>query len=203
MTYVVYESASAPDMQSGEFTDFEEKVPDRSRRAEISTIFRYGNGFLNPSEVPGTLLVYIAVHKLPLIFKSNSGVHIVQEPLRQLLERMDLGIHHFLPIEVCQFDGTPCPNPCHVLNVHVMQDSIIDEKSDVRRNAGMPDNPNVMYINFPYRGVEVTVDNSRLSGVNLWREKRYPGSLLMSDALHSAIRIKGFKFFDLRKAKEE
>jgi hypothetical protein len=193
MTYVVNVKSSAPDIVLAVLADFEQKVPEVSRRAEISGVFRSGTRRLLPEEIPERLRLEQPLKNLRDIFISDGGVLIVSRALHDLLEEMDPGVHQFSPIAV---ERLSTAGERFVLNVYVKQDSIIDEQSNVRRHAGMPDNRDVMYINYlPAGNVDITLDRSKLAKVNLWREKRYPGSLLLSDELNDELKRHDLKFF--------
>jgi len=84
------------------------------------------------------------------------------------------------------------------MNVTRMQDSIVDDESSVV--PFFKNKTDKMEISH-YRK-NVTVKKSKLSGANLWREKRYPGSFMMSDAPFDALKAQKIKMFRPYKAKE-
>jgi hypothetical protein len=201
MTYVAKAfPVNRPYFVLATLADFEEKVPDLNARAEVADAFSDGTRLLRSHEIPTRLRLDTPIKRVRDIFVSHSGVLIVSRALHDLLEEVDPGLHQFSPIAI---ELLPHAGEHFLLNVHHQQDSIIDEMSNVRRNAGMPDNRDVMYINFlPGGGVDVTVDVSQLGKANLWREKRYPGSMLVSNPLRDETRRRGLKFFTLWKVAE-
>jgi hypothetical protein len=199
MAYVVGPTNNAPHFLGGELIDFAEKVPSLERRAEVAQVFDDGTRLLQADEIPTHLLLDRPAKRFRDIFQSQDGILVISPALHDLLQQLDPGVHQFSPISL---DHIPAAGPRFALNVHFKQDSIVDAKSSVRRNAGMPDNRNVMYINFRPEGVDLVVDSSRLASVNLWRERRYPSSLLLSDRLHSEIVNRQLKFFPVIRVKE-
>lgn len=190
---------NAPHFLGGELTDFAEKVAGLDRRAEVAGVFDDGTRLLRADEIPAHLLLDRPVKSFRDIFRSHGGILIVSPALHDLLQRLDPGVHQFSPIGL---DHLPAAEPRYVLNVHFKQDSIIDEKSSVRRNAGMPDNRNVMYVNFRPEGINLSIDKNKLVSVNLWRERRYPRSLLLSERFRKEILGKKLKFFPVFRVKE-
>ena len=176
----------------GKLPGWDKQVPDLHLRAEISQVFKHGSRELLAREIPKRL-VFQEPRKLPPAFFSIGGLVIVQEPIRELLERLDPGVHQLVPIDAVWWDGTAPVHPCHVLNVHAMQDSIIDEESDVEISHGYKTSDN-MTIKQGFK--RVTVRASAFSGVHLWRERRYPGAMLMSDGLYDALEANGLEFFE-------
>jgi hypothetical protein len=205
MTYVIYRGASAPHVQIGETPGFELKFSERKRLSEVTKVFSSGKALLDSAETPDRLQVHSRVDKLPDLFSSRNAILICSGRLRDLLEELDPGVHQFIPITVEQYSGMRPPQAHFILNVHYKQDSIVDELSDVRRNALVPNNRNILYFNFPYKAnsksVDVVIDRSKLSDVNLWREMRYPESLLISDRLHNELKQRKITFFKPLKAR--
>lgn len=84
------------------------------------------------------------------------------------------------------------------MNVTRMQDSIVDDVSSVAPFHGHVSEK----MRIHHFRKNVTVRKSALTGANLWREKRYPGSFLMSDTLFEALKAQRIKMFRPYKAKE-
>jgi hypothetical protein len=192
MAYFVHDNlTSAPAFVLATWLDFKERVPDLHRRAEINDTFLFGNKVL-PEETPRRMRLVRRRKLLPDIFISQSSVTVISSRLRDVIEDLDPGVHQILPVTI---EGPHDDNPERfILNVHLQQESIVDELSDVVRGFGT-----VMQINWGREQPIIVLDPSRLSDVNIWREKRYPGSLLVSDTLHNAMADAGIRFFKLCK----
>jgi hypothetical protein len=199
MPYIVGRGTNPPHFVGGELLDFHEKVPSLEHRSDVVRAFKDGTRLLRPDEMPTRLLLDRPTKNFRDIFRSQDGILIVSPELHDLLEQIDPTVHQFSSIVL---EHMPMAGLRYCLNVHAKHDSIIDEKSNVRRNAGMPDNNNVMHVNFVPEGADITIDSSQLASTNLWRERRYPGSLLVSDKLYSEIKNRGIKFFPLIRIKE-
>lgn len=210
MTYIVERPTVAPHFQLGILVGWEELVPDIKRRADISTLFHSGRFALPSSpyqdlpeaEVPRVLLLDGRPKRIPDIFTSENGVVVVQQPLKEVVESLDPGVHQFLPIDVQRRYKGPGPeHPCFVMHVRPVQDSIVDAESSVRPFYMYEETHEAMEF-LHLTDARFVVRKLALSGVNLWREKRFPGSMLMSDALHDALKAAGLKFHKLHKAEE-
>jgi hypothetical protein len=59
------------------------------------------------------------------------------------------------------------------------------------------------YFPVPKKGhIKATIDTSSLGELHVWREQRYPGSLLVSDAFQVEMKKRKIEFFELRKARD-
>jgi hypothetical protein len=178
----------------GEFVDWETIVPSLHRRADISGLFLLGRGLLDPAEMPRLVRLQGRIAPFRDFFSSYGGIPIASDRLRRLLEAMDPGVHQFIPIDVMwSADGQI--HPRYILNVHVQKDSVIDEKSNVRINAADRNN---MSIRMGHLDDQLTLDRSKLTDVNIWRERRYGGHYFLSDALCDAFKRENITFLELR-----
>jgi hypothetical protein len=220
MTYVVYKSVSHPHFVHGDLVGWEQKVPSIKRRSDISGIFKDGDSLLDHSEKPDCLVLKRPPKKIPDIFMTCDGLEVISQRMKDAIEHLEPNVHQIIPIDVRAVRNIPNPDgfskeitelpdinhpplaggPFYILNVHVKQDSIIDELSEVRRSALAPEDRTTMYINFPYRGVKLTIDRAKSSNYHIWRERRYAAIHLMSDEMCNFLKSERLKFFDLRKA---
>ena len=202
MTYIVRFGTEAPHFILATLTDFEEKVPDIHARVEVALVFKNGVRLLNQEETPEHLVLNKPRARLRDLFKTYSGALIVSEKLRALMEEMDPDVHQFMPISI---DNRAEPGRWFILNVHVKQDSVVDDQSDVRPNFGSPDSHEIMYFEYfpaPKGHINATINTSALGGLHVWRERRYSNSLLVSDAFHAELKSRKIEYFELRKARD-
>ncbi|WP_208347473.1 imm11 family protein [Pseudaestuariivita rosea] len=190
MTYVFDLQIVGPTMQIGDFVGFEDVQPDLSVRANLSKVYRYGGRKLEPNEVPSVLKLEKNPQNLPASFMTADSLYIVQKPFRDLIEKLDPGLHQFFPIEVRLRNETPHDPSCYAINVTETRDSILDEQSSVEKFVTNPNNTDKHII---YYKKDVTVDPIKLTDIHLWREARYPWSLLMSDELRDALKETGLR----------
>jgi hypothetical protein len=111
--------------------------------------------------------------------------------LPDLFEEMDPGMHQFLPIRLVDWDGRPLDREWFILNVHHRQDTAFDDPAEA---GSVPDNEgrrSIMWL----QDRTMTVDPAKQSGVNLWRETRFPSVCVISDRLHDALQRRGLTFF--------
>ena len=83
-------------------------------------------------------------------------------------------------------------------NVYARQDSIVIEQSALEESGGpatkhRPAMPVTYRMN--HHKKDVTLNESHLGALSLWREQKVNESLLCSDALHDAFKSKGLRFF--------
>jgi hypothetical protein len=174
----------AKNVRTGKLVDWDVTVPSIHRRAEISGVFKFGGELLNRAEVPNELRLGRPVPSGMDLFISTGGIHIVSPRLHDLLVEMDPGVHQFLSITLAGLKGE-FYGDWWVLNVHYRQDTAYDEPGEVKGDRGMA-----------WLGDRaMTVDPARESGVNLWRESRFPSVCVISDRLHAELKRQGIKFF--------
>ncbi|WP_208347474.1 imm11 family protein [Pseudaestuariivita rosea] len=198
MTYVFNLQIVGPQFQTGGFVGFEEQIPDVSMRASLSNVYAEGTRQLVSKEIPKIFKLDKARDSLPASFMVQNGLYIVQKPFYDLIEQLDPCLHQFFPIEVRHRNGTPHDPPCYAINVTETRDSIVDQQSSVEKFVTNPKNTDKHII---YYKKDITVDPSTISDIHLWREARYPQSLLMSDELRDALKETGLRMPRCFKAK--
>lgn len=210
MTYVLYHDLEAPAFIIADY-------PGSEMGGDLSDIYKKGTRLLTPDEVPPRLTLEKRRKSIPGGFQTANGLIIVNGQVHDILERLDPGVHQFLPVELCFKNGDRPEGQYFVINITVKQDSIVaappgvdpsDKFIVIRDDAGN------------FKGLEnvgkdwdsllirthkkkVTLQKSALSGVNLWREKRVSGlELFVSDAFFDAMKEQGLKFYKNFRAKE-
>lgn len=173
--------------------------PNDDYALNIVNAWRDGKRRLLPEEVPHDLILEKPRKSWPDMFRASAGMTVVRQPVKEAIERLDPDIHQFWPITVHTKRGIEIDGPWFGMNVTVRQDSIqFIPGSGIRRSEEFPDKLNKI----SYEEKDVTVDPSKLGAVNLWREQRFIGSLLASDALIAAFKEAGLKTYKSFKAKE-
>ncbi|MGC4025605.1 MAG: hypothetical protein QM744_10870 [Mesorhizobium sp.] len=186
MSYKIYSAMSRPDQHIGELVDWEARVPSLHRRSHISGVFKRGDEQLDPAEAPTVLRINEPAPATQHAFTSSGGIHVIRRALRDLFEEMDPGTHQFLPITVTDRKGQAF-GEWYILNVQYRQDTAYDDPADVKNEGGR----SMAWL----QDRSMTVDPSRQSGVNLWRETRFPSVCVISDRLHDELKRRGMKFF--------
>ena len=111
-----------------------------------------------------------------------------------MIERFDPDLHQFFPVPLRTKRGVEIEGPRIIMNVTVRQNSIVVEKSRVHVNDDFPDTLCALYPTSQTK--DVVVDTSKLSpNIHSWREARFEGSLLGSDAFVAALKARGARFF--------
>jgi hypothetical protein len=208
MTYVVRPANEYPFFLRGEWVDFESKVPTLSGRSQVSSVFMDGKRPLSQDEVPETLKLLKDYKSVPDIFVTRSGALIVSQHMRSFINDLDPDQHQFFPVRIT--DSTDDTSR-FIINVYVKQDSIIDEQSNVQSLSFKGFNRAIMSIAFhatrekgPLAAgqVDVAFDSGALSNLNLWRERRYPNALFVSDVFVEALQEQNLHFLDLRRGRD-
>lgn len=179
---------AAPDHQSGVLVDWETRVPNLHRRADISKVFQKGGELLDPAVAPIVLRLAKSIRAGQNAFVSADGIHVVSRALRDLFEEMDPDTHQFLPITVTDVRGVPF-GEWFILNVHHRQDTAYDDPADFPN--GKEGNRRMAW----FQDRTMTIDPARQSGLNLWREARFPDVCVISDRLHDEMKRRDMKFF--------
>ncbi|WP_247076746.1 DUF1629 domain-containing protein [Pseudohalocynthiibacter sp. F2068] len=198
MTYVLHIPSEAPFVQGGDFPEFFKLVPDLHTRSVLSGVYRYGKRTLTSDEVPREVVLHKKRKSMPDCFLTTGSLALVTSKVREILEQFDPGLHQFFPIDVRFKSSTQPEGEYFAMNVTRMQDSIVDDVSSVAPFHGHVSEK--MHIHHFRKNA--TVRKFALSGANLWREKRYPASFMMSDAFFEALKAQKIKMFRPYKAKE-
>ena len=96
-----------------------------------------------------------------------------------------------------------------VLNVTARQDSIIDKQSSVKSvplpkqiHPYVPGDHDPERMKIIHFRKNVTVDPKKQAGLNMWRERRYAGSYLISDTFFDALKSQNLRLMGSFKAKD-
>ncbi len=197
MPYVLYQNYEAPQFLIGSILEFEENIKDINKGAEIERVHHYGNRKLEENEIPKVLVLEKKRKTIPAGFLTRSSMFIVNKSVQNFLTKLDSGIHQFFPIEVKYKDGSRPEGEFFVMNVTYKQDSIVDENSSVESYF----HPKTDKMKIRHFRKNVTVQKSVLSNMNIWREERYPKSLLISDSFFEFLNEQKMKFLKSYKAK--
>jgi hypothetical protein len=147
-----------------------------------------------PEELPKVLVADKPRKSWPDAFTGWHGIHIVSGRAKDVIERFDPDLHQFFEVPLRTKRGIEIEGPWFIMNVTVRQNSIVVEKSRVLGNDDFPDTLCSFYPTSKTR--DVVVDTSRLSpNIHFWREARFDGSLMGSDAFVAALKEAGVKFF--------
>jgi hypothetical protein len=122
------------------------------------------------------------------------GIHVVSVRAKDVIERFDPDLQQFFEVPLRTKRGVEVEGPWFIMNVSVRQDSIVMEKSRVKKSKRRPDMLNSFWVGSTAK--DVIVDTSKLSpDIHFWREARFQRSLLGSDALVAVLKEAGIRFF--------
>lgn len=185
-----------------EMNEWLERFPPVGDKMEesmrITRAWKTGNTKLSAEQFPKKLVAQKPRKSWPDMFKTAGGLMIASGKAKDIIDGLDTGLHQFFPLKIHTKRGLEVTGPWFAMNVTEQQNSIVLEKTRFFRSPSAPE-----YLHsFAHEHKDVTVDPSRQSGVNLWREYSFQGSLLGSDALFEALKDAGLKFYHRYKAKE-
>lgn len=163
-------------------------------KSGITGAFKYGTRKTLPEEMPKVLVAPKPRKSWPDAFTGVNGVHVVSQKVRDIIETLDPGLHQFFPVRLETKRGVEIERPWFIMNVTERRESLVIDKSKVLIHT------NTRSIQLSLK--DVTVDPSKLHGINLWRETGFSDSLMGSDALIDAFKANGTRFFPSYKAKD-
>ena len=123
--------------------------------------------------------------------------YIVTEKVREYIESVEPGVHHFMPVEVTMPDGS-MGEPRFFLNVCVRIGSVILEKSPGVTLIDHPRIPDlkVHWADFGVRD-QITLDRETIRGHAIWYEYQI-GRNFMSDDFHAFIKENSLRGFEIK-----
>lgn len=196
MTYI-FDPTSARNFVDAEYPDWEKKFPyvgeTQWETLDIVDGWRSGKRPTVPDEMPKLLIAEKPRKTWPDSFITTNGLLVVRDTVRKVIDHLDPGIHQFFPIRFQTKRKLEIEGPWLAMNVTAKQDSVLVEKSRVLVNPDSPDT--LCAFSTASRTENVFVDPSRQSGINLWRERRFPMSLLGSDRLAEELKAQKLRFF--------
>lgn len=167
--------------------------PEGEKAVSIAGAWKFGRRPLEAREMPKVLLTTRSRKVWPSAFETTNGLNVVAEDAKGIIEAFDPGTHQFFPLKLQSKRGIEVPGPWYAMHVHVEQNSILVEQSRVSVNKNNPQKLCSFYSDTDPS--QVFVDPARQSGLHLWREARFAGSLLGSDAFVAELNAKQIKFF--------
>ncbi|MEZ5752413.1 MAG: hypothetical protein R3D60_10740 [Paracoccaceae bacterium] len=173
--------------------------PQKSRiAAEIRAALREGTRKVLPEEVPKLFVVEKPKAKWRDFFKVTGAIKVVREPVRELIERLDPGVHQFFPVTMRTKRGVVIEGPWFVIVITARQDSIVPGYRGKFISNQLPDGRYLL--NSMVKHGQVPIDATRLSGLHLWREAKAVDGIFASDELIAELKANGLKTFPAKRA---
>ena len=168
--------------------------PDQDYIVTIVHGWRDGARRTTAEEMPRELIAPKPRKAWPDALRAVNGLHVVTGRAKDAIERLNPTNHQFFPLELRTKRGVDIEGPWFAMVVTVEQDSILVNRSRVYVSNSAPDRLCDFHVDS--KTTDVVVDPSQQSSdIHLWREKRFHGSLLCSDALADAFAAEDIKFF--------
>lgn len=149
---------------------------------------------IQPHEWPAEFVYDRAYKREAAIIEGSNRMHAVAEPLRDIIERLEPGVHQFNPIRVLLPKGVEHPVPHFMMVVGRWLDAFRLEKSDPGYLDSIESgSPSVKY----YRKgafAEIAMDSGHVGDAHLWCERKLrPATFYMSDRLKDEVTKAGLR----------
>lgn len=139
--------------------------------------------------------VYERAYKRPVaMFKGPDRMYAVVEPLREIIERLEPGVHDFHPIRVFLPKDAPHPERFHMMVVGRWLDSFRPQESDpkslIHRDGASPE------VVAPYAQTyrRTAMSLTEFCHAHIWCERRLrPATFYISDRLKQAATAAGLR----------
>lgn len=205
----MYDRHVGRDFLTCDVDEFEKQAAERGISTDQSEVYRDGTRQLKPTEVPNELVLSQKRKSLPGGFKTIGSLFVIQDAVVDILQELDPDVHQFLPISLRYKGGSVPDGKFFVLNVTARQDSIIDKQSSVKSvplpkqiHPYVPGDHDPERMKIIHFRKNVTVDPKKQAGLNMWRERRYAGSYLISDTFFDALKSQNLRLMGSFKAKD-
>ena len=193
-------TSETPEFQMGWLREWSERIDDMKIRSDVAQAFKKGGGPIDASNLPKILELEGNISKLPSVFTSHNGIMVVAADIMATVTSLDPTDHQFFPLIVTDSQGTPDDRKWFGMIIYAEKKSIIREQSSVEPHFAYKDSWKVAFIEHHAENRRIALTRDALSGPNLWREKGYPYSMLMSDALKENFDAEGQQFFECWRA---
>ncbi len=156
---------------------------------------------LDPRLFPRVFKTVRTYKSLAAMIETESRIVAVNEALKNIIERLEPGVHQFHPFRIMMPRGREYPEPYHVLRIGRVLDSFIPVEGTYMGTLGrgklLAIDDTKKYLN------KLAFSREKISGAHLWREKVLSRpNILMSDTLKQAIDDVGLRIFRHHKVKE-
>ncbi|MFK0205614.1 imm11 family protein [Agrobacterium sp. NPDC090283] len=167
---------------------------DVSYRSEVARKFNEDMGPLEPHERPNEYRLIKTYQSLGALIELNNRLLAVSEPLKDIIEALEPGVHQFWPIRITMPKGKEYPTPYYGLRIGRFLDSFLPEQSEDYRSP--PDIKTYYANSYTKKGYAcLCVAESVAAGCHLWRERwlRQP-KILFSDDLMADVERRALRF---------
>lgn len=180
-----------------------ETEAERRRRYEIGTD-GIANGLrrLTKEELPDALVLRKTRRKADIddydnpVMVSLGQAFFARSDFKELIEELDGRAHQFIEMPILNRDLKQIKGTWFLVNVMARQKTLVVEKSEVYAHPTMPEKGLMVQNNS-----KLTLDESKLSNLSLWREENVLNTLFVSDQLKYLMKSRGIKFPKLHKTK--
>jgi len=156
---------------------------------------------LDPRLFPRIFKTTRTYKDLAAMIETIDRIVAVNEALKNIIERLEPGVHQFYPFRIVMPRGKEYPEPYYILRIGRVLDSFIPVEGTYRGTPG-EESLSVIYTLKKYIN-KLTFSKQKIGGAHLWREKNlYRPNILMSDTLKQAIDDAGLRIFRHYKVKE-
>ncbi|TAH54565.1 MAG: hypothetical protein EWM48_10855 [Sphaerochaeta sp.] len=138
---------------------------------EVARKFTEDRGPLDPHERPSEFRMMDARKSLASFLLLTNGLRAVDASLKEIIERLEPGVHQFWPLRITTPKGDEYPVPYYGMIIRHFIDSFVPEQSAVHQLSAGSD---VFFANGPTKKDygNLAISKRAAAGSQLWRERR-------------------------------
>lgn len=160
---------------------------DVNFRGEVARKFTGDAGELKPHECPTEFRIRENRKSLGSLIEMNSRLLAVDEALKNIIEKMEPGVHQFREIKITLPKDIGYPCPYYILVIRQFFASFLPEESKNYRSS-----PDVGFFfangDTKHCYANLTISQAVVAGAHLWRERKLRSpEILLSDELQAEI----------------
>ncbi len=150
---------------------------------------------IEPHEVPQVFRTVKRYTSLGSLLVLNSGVFAADATLKDIIERVEPGVHQFWPLRIVMTKDQPYPASYYTMVIGRFIESFSPEQSDPKSfiDRGRGDYSVSWGSKDRYSGL--ALKRSAFAGAQLWRERRLGRLVCMSDELQAEIKRAGLRIW--------
>jgi len=169
------------------------------QNVDVTKVFHVGGRQLQDDECPRRIDFRKNQKGIASVFRVNCGLYVIQQPLKDLLDELDLGAHQIWQIDAFKKDGEPFETQCYGINVHRSLQTLIREKTLTQKSAGKY--PNVCRVRGA-RKYHAEIDSLKIGSAHWWREEDVASWMVISDVFDKELKKRKLRFFPRVKIQE-
>ena len=188
---------------NGDFVGWREKLKkcphldEHYRGSTVAFKFTSAEEPLMDCEIPEEFRMEKSCKDLADMIIINSGLLAITEPLKNIIEALEPGVHQFFPLKMTMPRGKVYPEPYFGMIILRKLDSFVPEKSSDFHTFTSYTGEKYYHFDETKKSISrLALSGEKIKGTHLWREKYVQTpNIFMSDELRNAIKEAGLTIF--------